>query len=333
MLFRKESLSSLTALSDAQWESLKNANREQVPYEMNAPVITLNRFTCKTCRLQFEDSFEQRAHFKCNIHIYNVKSNQMGRNPVSSEWFEDLVSAWKASVGVRVRVAAELSVENLDDILQWETSAVSESSDEDGEKEEKEEGMENNSTSTAFVQIVAPMIGLRIPAVYGGKSLRNESTNAMKTAILHVAREQSISHQWAVFLCSSGHVALAIFKNGKCIAHKTDHFYTIRKKQGRDQASFDATHGKAHSAGAQLRRAGIEQLKEFIARFLRDRQKEIKQCQLIFVKHSRHFVGASNLDPGDPRIRKIPGYVGRPSHAETQRLYERLSTVEIYTSD
>ena len=59
----------------------------------------------------------------------------------------------------------------------------------------------------------------------------------------------------AVILCFGGSFSFGIYKNGKCILHKSDKKYVCRKKAGERQLNRDKQSGSAiQSMGSQIRR-------------------------------------------------------------------------------
>jgi hypothetical protein len=46
-----------------------------------------------------------------------------------------------------------------------------------------------------------------------------------------------------LILCHGGYFSIGIFEKGKCIFHKSDHKYVIRKKAGQRQISKDSNSG------------------------------------------------------------------------------------------
>jgi hypothetical protein len=72
----------------------------------------------------------------------------------------------------------------------------------------------------------------------------------------------------AVLLCRGGSFAGGIYTKDACLAHKTIHRYTTRRKQGGSQAARDSQGNKPKSAGSTLRRYNTARLVEVAARSL-----------------------------------------------------------------
>lgn len=59
----------------------------------------------------------------------------------------------------------------------------------------------------------------------------------------------------AIILCFGGSFSFGIFQNGKCIIHKSDKKYVVRKKAGERQFNKDKQSGsQIQSIGSQIRR-------------------------------------------------------------------------------
>jgi hypothetical protein len=145
-----------------------------------------------------------------------------------------------------------------------------------------------------------------------------------------------------VLLLRSGKFAGLIVdcKSGKVVAHKVFRRYTVRAKAGGSQSSHDNKGMKAQSAGATMRRAGEQHLREDVEGLLRVWAQQLEQCSAILVSVPRVMrsylfntgdSGATNevlLNPrSDARIRSIPFMVAKITHEECLSVYHKCSAV------
>ena len=135
-----------------------------------------------------------------------------------------------------------------------------------------------------------------------------------------------------VFFVRSGRFAGAVFKNGNCTEHRVRTRYTVRKGQGKAQSAQDSQR-RAKSMGSQLRRAGEQQLKEDMTSAALDWQDDIRTAALIFVacpKTMRKSLFDSMeevLSREDPRIRRVPLDLDRPSFESVSLIHDVLASL------
>ncbi|KAG7347122.1 hypothetical protein IV203_006191 [Nitzschia inconspicua] len=151
-----------------------------------------------------------------------------------------------------------------------------------------------------------------------------------------------------VLLLQSGRFAGGVFEWGNCLIHRALQHYTVRKGQGKAQSSQDQQR-RPKSVGSQLRRSGEQALKEDVRATLHDWKGFIADAGVVFVscpKTSRATLFGTNeeiatisatgsnvflLSKDDPRIRKVPFDVGRPTFENVKVVHEVLMDVEIRT--
>lgn len=144
--------------------------------------------------------------------------------------------------------------------------------------------------------------------------------------------------KWTIIMVGGGHFAAAVFQNGEPIVHKTFHSYTVRAKQGFAQSS--RTNGNhAKSAGASLRRYNEASLIQHVQEILESWSAHINNSSAVLYRavgpHNRTVLfGGKNppLDKNDFRIRPLPFPTRRATFREIKRVYDILSTMEIYGS-
>ncbi|XP_015606848.1 ankyrin repeat and zinc finger domain-containing protein 1 [Cephus cinctus] len=159
--------------------------------------------------------------------------------------------------------------------------------------------------------------------------------------IIAQALESGKRTNWTVIMLGGGHVAAAVFQGGEAVVHKTFHSYTVRAKQGGAQCSRDMRTMGSHpkSAGANLRRYNRASLIQHVQEILESWSTEIANSSLILYRavgpYNRSVLfGGKNpsLDKNDSRLRPVPFPTARATFSEVKRVYDILSTMEIYGS-
>ncbi|EEB13759.1 conserved hypothetical protein [Pediculus humanus corporis] len=182
----------------------------------------------------------------------------------------------------------------------------------------------------------------QILSVYKCILLNKKKELLLNDNLVDIFNNRIINPQkWMIVMLSGGHFAAAIFDHNNIVCHKTFHSYTVRSKQGNIQSIRDNKSGHHHkSAGASLRRYNEQSLAQHVRKIIIDWADIIKKCNLIFFR----AVGPSNRSvlfggknppilKSDDRLRNIPIPTKRPTFNETKRVYDLLSTIEIYASD
>eukprot|EP00744_Colponema_vietnamica_P007074 GILI01010214.1.p1 GENE.GILI01010214.1~~GILI01010214.1.p1 ORF type:complete len:397 (-),score=77.97 GILI01010214.1:34-1134(-) len=141
---------------------------------------------------------------------------------------------------------------------------------------------------------------------------------------------------WVVILCHGGNFAGAVYDQGVCIAHKTDHRYVVRKQAGQRQVSCDKSYFPK-SGGAHMRRYNETKHQEHIADVLEEWTEYLQQADLIFIHapgiNKSFFLGDHTpIRPTDPRIRSIPLTSAKPTFSEVQRVFDELFSAELWLS-
>jgi len=138
-----------------------------------------------------------------------------------------------------------------------------------------------------------------------------------------------------VLFLRSGRFAGAVFSRDRVLHHTTSTRYTVRKGQGKAQSAQDGQR-RPQSMGAQLRRQGERQLDEDVAAALGEWRETICEAALIFVsvpktmKKSLFENGGEHcLQRDDPRIRRVPLDLGRPSFENVCLIHAVLTTVSL----
>jgi len=225
--------------------------------------------TCVVCgHLVFPSFREQRDHFRSDWHLYNVRQRRRsglrgGRRDhpgVSEEEF------------LRRAVASELS--------SISGSENEDSTDEDNEDREIRRRHVQKTTS-------GPRLDFRFRDGDGMvQRIRVWKASLVESESLPSALGlATCAVDYALLMMyGGGHFAGGVFeaKTGHLVAHKTIHRCTTRRKQGGAQ-NFSEKAARAQSAGASLRRAIEQRLKEEAAEAIKLWTKHFQSHTLVFL--------------------------------------------------
>ncbi|KAK6260792.1 VLRF1/Vms1 - like 1 [Theobroma cacao] len=325
--------SDFDSLSISENSSLENQNNTDDGEEKSSVIgVAVPRWTCNTCKAEFDSLQDQRSHFKSDVHRFNVKLSIAGKDIVKEEDFDELtthsfkdyeVSSISGSEDEADRVAYlrncahRGSVENIrqklfirlqtgERISVWKSLIMNELESISYEND-KEEWNEN-----------------------GGCLRENEVIERLET-LIQEARDNTRLR--IVLLSSGGHFAGCVFDGNSVVAHKTFHRYVVRAKAGKKQSSKDATGKAAHSAGAALRRHNELALKKEIQELLASWKPyfDASSCVFIHAPSTNHHVLFNGDKPYFSHqfcaVRNVPLTVRRPTLKEAKRIYNQLTHI------
>eukprot|EP01113_Clastostelium_recurvatum_P013158 TRINITY_DN16919_c0_g1_i1.p1 TRINITY_DN16919_c0_g1~~TRINITY_DN16919_c0_g1_i1.p1 ORF type:complete len:715 (-),score=163.90 TRINITY_DN16919_c0_g1_i1:11-2134(-) len=346
---------SVTSVSDGAI-SLPVASRLQssadslsLPHTRTEPA----QLTCATCGITFESSVDQRAHFQSEWHRFNLKLRLVDVPTLSLSSFESLGEVDEEEDG------ASSSSSSDEDKAKHATSTSTstqqlpdKSSIRSRHKADRylknalrEKEMKEDDEAVAPTHIRSPKISFITPdgAPFSIWRVIINDKLMLPTDSFASYCQQSLRRlsspkqsQWTILVCSGGRFAGAVFQGPLCVAHKTFHRYTTRRKQGGSQSAADNKSGTSapQSAGASLRRYNEARLREDIQEVLREWTPLIQGSSLIFLAAPRgntrsiFYYDGSPVDPQSPRLHSVPFPVDRPTFSETMRIHSILSTVE-----
>ncbi|XP_043520849.1 ankyrin repeat and zinc finger domain-containing protein 1-like [Frieseomelitta varia] len=320
-------------------------------------LVVSDSLSCSFCNTVFENKTQQRLHYKLDWHRYNLKQRLNGLKPINEDKFSLLADEGNVS---------SLSGSDVDSENEDETSeagsghcetktliknkkiekkgknieSVSDSSDteysDDIIKEKKVEALlvtASRHSKVFFENDDGNIFSIYRCLLHNKKDIP-EVDNDMITQALNRGKETT----WTVIMIGGGHFAAAVFQNGEPIVHKTFHSYTVRAKQGFAQSSRTATN-HAKSAGASLRRYNEASLLQHVQDILESWSSHINNSSLILYRavgpYNRTVLfGGKNppLDKNDLRLRPLPFPTRRATFSEVKRVYDVLSSMEIYGS-
>ncbi|XP_075501058.1 uncharacterized protein LOC142539459 [Primulina tabacum] len=327
-------------------EKLIDNDLAGVPYSNNVDsssnLKSMQRWSCNTCKAEFESLQDQRFHFKSDLHRFNIKLSISGKSSISEEDFDETTS---------------------DSLCKdYDISSISGSEDE----EERENGVivdrqSGNSgvlKSKIFMQL---QTGERVSVwrcllFVESENISFENDQKLDMdgggGVLHLSHKQVIEklkyivHEprdntclQIVLLARGGHFAGCVFDGNSLVAHKTFHRYVVRAKAGKKQSSKDAGGRGIHSAGASLRRYNEFALKKDVQELLTSWKPyfAVASCifihapsnnrQLLFDGEKPYFVCLHHA------IRNIPLSVRRPTFKEARRVYGLLTHIAYEISE
>ncbi|KAI3444669.1 hypothetical protein Pfo_001334 [Paulownia fortunei] len=313
--------------SKSENEVIENSNN----YNAN-DAKAMQRWSCNTCKAEFESLQDQRSHFKSDLHRFNIKLSIAGKNIIKEEDFDGATS---------------------DSLCKdYDVSSISGSEDEDERESsllaDRQREFGGVSKSKIFVQL---QNGERVSvsrcllldeseniSFETDKSLVMDGAGVIYLTqrevieklkyILHEPRDNTCLR--IVLLARGGHFAGCVFDGNSLVAHKTFHRYVVRAKAGKKQSSKDAGGQAIHSAGASLRRYNELALKKDIQELLTSWKPHFAVASCIFIyapsnNRQLFFDGEKPYFIYQHRaIRSIPLTVRRPTFKEARRIYSLL---------
>ncbi|KAG8391697.1 hypothetical protein BUALT_Bualt01G0214200 [Buddleja alternifolia] len=329
-----------SSLPDSDTSQSDDNSSSSSSSSVNAKIM--QRWSCNTCKAEFESLHDQRLHFKSDIHRFNIKLSFAGKSIIKEEDFDEAAS---------------------DSLCKdYDVSSISGSEDEDDRETsllaDRQRGFGGISKVKIFIQLKN---GERVSvwrcllldeseniSFEGDKLLvmdeagdklfltQREVIEKLKY-IIHEPRDSTRLR--IVLLARGGHFAGCVFDGTSLVAHKTFHRYVIRAKAGKKQSSKDAGGRTIHSAGASLRRYNEFALKKDIQDLLALWKPHFTVASCIFIyapSNNRQLI----FDGEKPyftcqhhAIRNIPLTVRRPTLKEAKRIYTLLLQISSETSE
>ncbi|XP_071937167.1 uncharacterized protein [Coffea arabica] len=295
---------------------------------------SMERWSCNTCKAEFESLQDQRSHFKSDIHRLNIKLSIAGKGTVKEEDFNETTS---------------------DSLCKdYDVSSISGSSEEDEPETGRNMGLHGRLGGVLkhklFLQLqngervsfwkclllnesenIVFEIDKSIAADFGECFLTEKEVTEKLKYVIHEPRDATRLR--VMLLARGGHFAGCVFDGNSIVAHKTFHRYVVRAKSGKRQSSKDASGKTVHSAGASLRRYNELALKKEIQELLAAWKPyfSVSSCVFLYAPSSNYqlfFDGERpNFNCQHHVIRNIPLTVRRPTLKEARRIYNLLTQV------
>ncbi|XP_072749414.1 tRNA endonuclease ANKZF1 [Anoplolepis gracilipes] len=329
-------------------------------------LVVSDSLCCSHCNAEFEDKPQQRLHYKLDWHRYNLKQNLNGLKSISEDSFNRIagegdmssLSGSEAESDTEDDAGTSETRASSNEQIKNETASKSGSTSANRSKKTSErrgKAIESDISDTECNDEMTKERKLQIVASRHTKVFfENDDGNifSIYRCLLHhkkdipekdsemitQALDSGKMSKWTVIMVGGGHFAAAVFQNGEPIVHKTFHSYTVRAKQGFAQNS--RTNGNhAKSAGASLRRYNEASLIQHVQEILELWSTHINNSSAVLYRavgpYNRMVLfGGKNppLDKNNFRIRPLPFPTRRATFKEVKRVYDILSTMEIYGS-
>ncbi|KAL8495454.1 hypothetical protein ACS0TY_019555 [Phlomoides rotata] len=294
----------------------------------------MQRWSCNTCKAEFESLQDQRFHFKSDLHRFNIKLSIAGKSIINEEDFDGVTSE---SLSKDYDVSSISGSDNEDE---RETSLPDRHREFGGISKNKIFIQLQNGERVSVWKCLLLSESERI-SFETDKSLDMDVGGVVYVTpkvvieklkyILHEPRDNSRLR--IVLLARGGHFAGCVFDGNALVAHKTFHRYVVRAKAGKKQSVKDAGGQGIHSAGASLRRYNELALKKDIQELLTLWKPHFAVASCIFI-HAPSNNRELFYDGEKPyftcqhrAIRKIPLTVRRPTSKEAKRIYSLLAQI------
>ncbi|KAG6403249.1 hypothetical protein SASPL_135466 [Salvia splendens] len=318
----------------------------------------MQRWSCNTCKAEFESLQDQRYHFKSDCTVSMVV--EMLAENLSLETCK-LPSIFRA--GIKLSIAGK-SILNEDDFDEasanslskdYDVSSISGSDDEDeretsllGDRKREFGGLSKRKICIKLKdgEIVSVLKCLFLddshsisydtdkPHFMDGAGVVYLTPREVIEKLRYIVHEpRDNSRLRIVLLARGGHFAGCVFDGNSLVAHKTFHRYVVRAKAGKKQSLKDAGGQAIHSAGASLRRYNELGLKKDTQELLTLWKPHFAMASCIFIyapPNNRQllFDGEKPYFICQERaIRNIPLTVRRPTLKEARRIYSLLVQV------
>ncbi|XP_033226186.1 ankyrin repeat and zinc finger domain-containing protein 1-like isoform X2 [Belonocnema kinseyi] len=309
-------------------------SESKIPLNLLDDLVVSDSLSCSFCNTVFEDQTQQRLHYKLDWHRYNLKQRLHGLKSVTEDGFsliadKDDVSSISGS---------EQESENEDDTGTSETGGKS-TPVHSGASEKKQDTL--LATACRHPKVFFENDDGNIFSIYRCLLHNKKEIPEVDNEMTAQALESGKKAAWTLIMLGGGHFAAAVFLGGEAVVHKTFHSYTVRARQGSSQSSRDvrAVGSRPKSAGASLRRYNEAALLQHVQDILDSWSTHIANSSLILFRavgpYNRSVLfGGKNppLDKNDLRLRPLPFPTRRATFSEVKRVYDILSTMEIYGS-
>ncbi|KAF9614664.1 hypothetical protein IFM89_019792 [Coptis chinensis] len=306
-------------------------NEEQVVEEEK---VFVPRWSCNTCKVEFESLDEQRSHFKSDFHRFNVKLTIVGKTSIKEEDFDESAS----DSLFRDNDISSISGSEDDEVDKASFLSIDTFKKSRGSHKQKlfirlSNGGEVVSLWKCLLMDESEMVshGNDDGNGVGGMYLREYEVVQRLKFLIHEPRDKSKLR--IVLLASGGHFVGCVFDGNSVIAHKTFHRYVVRAKAGKKQSSKDASGKAASSAGASLRRYNEFALKKEIQELLAAWKSYFDTSSCIYISatsNNRQLLynaEGAYFSHSNSTVRHVPFTVRRPTFKEAKRIYNHMTNM------
>jgi len=317
--------------------------KEAITQLESEEIVVTEKMYCSSCAVSFTDRNAQILHYKLDWHRYNLKLSLAGLPHMEQSTFDEemrkreMEGAEISSISGSESSDDEVKASKID-CLQLLPDLIPSPDNLDGIRDKT-----SNHHPKAFFHLpngdLASVYRTFLAPKHEWESA-DTGVFACPLQLLQELAKRLPSVKIAVFMTGGGHFAAAVFQGSKVIQHKTFHRYVVRAKQGGNQSTKDASGHAPKSAGASLRRYNEAALAADVKELLGETWASlIADCDSIFIrapssfKHIFFSGKPAPLNRTDPRVRSIPFMTRRPTFAEVQRVFNLLTSFELYEED
>ncbi|KAK9366876.1 hypothetical protein V1509DRAFT_628194 [Lipomyces kononenkoae] len=307
---------------------------------------------CNTCNYNATSTDDQREHYKSDYHKFNVKRKVLGLAAVGLPTFESMLEELEDSISgsdssdSETDPVSESTADRLSNLLA-KTKLDTIIEDGDGDAQPVRSPFHIFQSNLLSPEDVLVIYAALFPVPENSSPLEIIKSSQLPTTGNTQATLTPVS---AIFMLGGGHFAGAIISHALnpqnktdpvvFIEHKTFHRYTTRRKQGGAQSASDNAHGKAHSAGSNLRRYNEAALEKEVRELLDQWKSYIDRAENIFIRangrqNRKILVGYDGaiIGPKDKRVKGIPFTTRRATGSEVKRVWLELTRPKIMKKD
>ncbi|KAJ8096507.1 hypothetical protein POJ06DRAFT_47805 [Lipomyces tetrasporus] len=303
---------------------------------------------CNTCNYNATSTEEQRDHYKSDYHKFNVKRKVLGLPAVGGPEFEVMLDELEESISGSDSSDSETDSPS-DSTADKVSSLIAKTALATIQEEPDYDAVTVRSPYHLFQSSMLPpeevfaIYSTLFPVPEDAAPLDVIRSRQLAPKIQAKAPSTPVS---AIFMLGGGHFAGAIISHALSphnkldpvvfVEHKTFHRYTTRRKQGGSQSASDNAHGKAHSAGSNLRRYNEAALEKEVRELLAGWKPYLDRAEHIFVRANGRqnrgiLVGYEGAVIGsrDKRVKGIPFSTRRATGSEVKRVWLELTRPKI----
>ncbi|KAK9235259.1 hypothetical protein V1525DRAFT_275301 [Lipomyces kononenkoae] len=335
-------------------ESLTQANASSAsdPSTVSSESTMGSVTQCNTCNYSGTSPDDQRGHYKSDYHKFNVKRKVLGLTAVGLPTFESMLEELDDSISgsgssdSETDPLSDSAADKVSNLLARTTlDTILEDADDDAQPVRSPFHIfQSNLLSPEDVLVIysalfpVPEKSTPLEVIKGRQLAPGRNAETTPTPVS------------AIFMLGGGHFAGAIISHALnpqnrtdpvvFVEHKTFHRYTTRRKQGGAQSASDNAHGKAHSAGSNLRRYNEAALEKEVRELLDQWKSYIDRAENIFIRangrqNRKILVGYEGAVIGskDKRVKGIPFTTRRATGSEVKRVWLELTRPKVMKKD
>ncbi|KAK9448512.1 uncharacterized protein V1518DRAFT_419159 [Limtongia smithiae] len=327
---------------------LTSSSEQQLTFEEDTTSeVSTDDTKCSVCSIALPITVERRIHYKSDLHKFNLKRKIRGLAVVDQNEFSKLIDDDDSLSGSDSASSETSDIDYVTDLIGGTMLEMIPESDDD------EQVPKHSPFYTFSSKLLPPESVLAIYSCLFSPLADNAAPLDMVKSqqLTPTGKQGQVQHSEstpisAIFLLGGGHFAGSIISHAinsqnrgdlvVLVAHKTFHRYTTRRKQGGAQSTSDNAHGKAHSAGSNLRRYNEAMLEKEVRELLVEWKPYLDCAVNIFIRANGRqnrsiLVGYNDavIDKKDARVKTIPFSTRRATGSEVKRVWLELTRPKI----